>query len=92
VASFRGPNMPSYLVEVYVPRSRSEDARDSGRRARTLAEELSGQGTPVRYVRTTLVPHDETCFHFFEAASEEVVRELCRRAGIGSPRIVPAVE
>jgi hypothetical protein len=46
----------------------------------------------VRYVRTTLLPGDETCFHVFEAASEEAVAETCRRAGLGSPRIVPALE
>ena len=47
---------------------------------------------PVRYVRTTFLPDDETCFHVFEAAAEEAVREICRRAGIDSARIVPAVE
>ncbi len=50
------------------------------------------EGTPVRYVRMTYLPNDETCFHIFEAASEEAVSEACRRAGIGSGRIVPAVE
>jgi hypothetical protein len=40
----------------------------------------------------TFVPDDETCFHVFEAASAEIVSELCRRAELGSPRIVPAVE
>jgi hypothetical protein len=84
--------VPSYLVEAYVPRSRAQDARTTGERARRAAERLSRTGTPVQYVRTTFVPGDETCFHFFEAASEEAVSEVCRRAGIGSARIVPAVE
>jgi hypothetical protein len=84
--------VPSYLVEAYVPRSRARDARAVGERARAIAERLSQEGTAVRYVRTTFVPDDETCFHFFEAASAEAVGEVCRRAGIGSARIVPAVE
>ena len=46
----------------------------------------------VRYVRTTLLPGDETCFHLFEAASHEAVAEACRLAGLEAPRIVPAVE
>ena len=50
------------------------------------------QGKPVRYVRMTFLPDDETCFHIFEATSEEVVVEACRRAGIGAGRIVQAVE
>jgi hypothetical protein len=84
--------VPSYLVETYVPRSRPQDARTTARRARTVAETLARGGTPVRYVRTTFLPGDETCFHVFEAPSEDVVGEICRRAGIGSARIVPAVE
>jgi hypothetical protein len=38
------------------------------------------------------LPDDETCFLVFEAASADAVGEVCRRAGIGSARIVPAVE
>ena len=84
--------MPSYLVEAYVPHSRAHDARAAGGRAREIAERLSREGTSVRYVRMTFVPDDETCFHVFEAASEETVGEVCRRAGIDSARIVTAVE
>jgi len=50
------------------------------------------EGTPVRYVRMTFLPDDETCFHIFDAASAEPVGEACRCAGIGSGRIVHAVE
>jgi hypothetical protein len=56
------------------------------------ARQLSREGEPVRYLRTTLLPEDETCLHLFEAASEEAVAEVCRRAGLGTPRIVRAVE
>ena len=84
--------MPSYLVEAYVPRSHGQEARSTGRDASAAAGEVSREGTPVRYVRTTFLPDDETCFHVFEAASEEAVREVCVRAGLGSARIVPAVE
>lgn len=84
--------MPRYLVEAYVPRSRAEDASAVGRDARTAAKELAREGTPVRYVRTTYLPEDETCFHVFEAPSEAAVSEVCRRAGINSGRIVQALE
>jgi len=59
---------------------------------RAGAEQLSREGTPVHYVRTTSVPNDETCFHVFESAGKEAVGEVCRRAGIGSARIVQALE
>jgi hypothetical protein len=84
--------VPGYLVETYVPHSRTQDVHAAELRVRALAEELSREGTPVRHVRTTFVPGDETCFLFFQAASEEAVGELCRRAAIDSPRIVLAVE
>ena len=75
--------MPSYLVEVYVPNA--EDAR-------AAARQLRREAGPVRYVRMTFLPGDETCFHLLVADSEDAVAEACRRAGLGSPRIVPALE
>jgi hypothetical protein len=84
--------MPSYLVETYASKLRVHEARAAGRRARAAAEQLSREGARIRYVRTTFLPDDETCFHVFEAASEEAVGEVCWRAGIGAGRIAPAVE
>jgi uncharacterized protein DUF4242 len=84
--------MGRYLVEAYVPRSRASDAGAAGRDAKNAAEELAREGIHVHYVRTTFLPEDETCFHVFEAPSEEAVTEVCRRAGIGSGRIVKALE
>ena len=84
--------MPSYLVEIYVPGTQAQDARAAGQRARAAARKLSRQGVAVRYVRTTLVPGDETCFHVFEAASHDAVADACRLAGLETPRIVLAVE
>ena len=74
--------MTGFLVEVYTPA------------AAALAEirELSSVAKPARYVRSIVVPGDETCFHLFEAASAEVVLEASRRAGITPQRIVEAEE
>jgi hypothetical protein len=85
-------NMTRYLVETYVPRTHARDARTAGQRARAAARQLSRTGEPVRYVRTTLLPGDETCFHVFDAVSEDAVAEACRLACVGTPRIVRAVE
>ena len=84
--------MPRYLVETYVPQTHVQDAREAGRRAQAAARQLSREGEPVRYVRTTLLPGDETCFHVFDAPSEEAVAEACRLACVGTPRIMRAVE
>jgi hypothetical protein len=80
--------VPCYLVEAYVPRYTPRQAR----RVCAAAEQLSREGTPVQYVRTTYLPEDETCFHVFDAPSPEAVAEVGRRAGLGSARIVPVIE
>lgn len=84
--------MQNYLVETYVARMNADHARAAARRARTAARELTREGESVRYVRSTFLPGDETCFHVFEAASQDAVAEACRRAELGAPRIVPALE
>jgi hypothetical protein len=82
----------SYLVEVYLPRSRAQEARATARRARAAARALAREGVLIRYVQTTYLPDDETCFHLFEAASTDIVEEAGRRAELGRMRVVPAVE
>lgn len=84
--------MPSYLVETYVPRGRAQELQALGREIRAAIAELEGEGIVVRYVRTTLLPDDETCFHVLEAASPEAVERVCRRAGLDRTRVVAAVE
>lgn len=84
--------MPSYLVEVYMPRSHTQEARAGGQRARAAAEALTREGVPIHYVRTTFLPDDETCFHLFAAASAEIVEAASARAQLGRARIVPAIE
>jgi hypothetical protein len=84
--------VPSYLVELYLPRSRADEARAAGQRAGAAAAELSGEGVPVRYVRTTFLPDDETCFHVFVADSAQAVEAVALRAKLGHARISLAVE
>ena len=85
--------MREYLVEVYVPRNGAAAAvRAAGDRARESAEQLSVEGTAVRYVRAIFVAEDETCFYVFEADSAEAVQGAAAHAGFPSPRIVQALE
>ena len=84
--------MQSYLVEVYLPRSRGHEVGATGSRARAAAEALSREGLPIRFVRTTFLPDDETCFHLFEADSAAVVEQAVTRAELGRARVVLAVE
>jgi Protein of unknown function (DUF4242) len=80
-----------FLVELYVSRTDTVGAERGAERARLAAEELTREGTPVRYLRSIFVPEDETCFYLCEAASLEVVRETARRADLSFERIAEAV-
>jgi hypothetical protein len=84
--------MPRYLAEIYVPQTHAYDAR-LARPARSGDSTAAfAGGRTYRYVRTTLLPGDETCFYIFDAASEHALVEACRLACVGTPRIVRAVE
>ncbi len=84
--------MPTFLIEAYEPNRHGESLADIERRSRTVAAELSREGTAVRYLRSIYVPADETCFHILEGASLEAIEELARRAGLAFDRITEAVE
>ena len=79
--------MPSYLVECYVA-DRPDAVEDAVRRARLTAQ----LDADVRYLRTTVVPGDETVLHLFEAPSLEALRSATRRAALAHHRIVAASE
>ena len=81
--------MNTYLIEAYVAGGDIADLQDQ---ARATAAAMRGEGHEVRYLRSVLVRTDETCFHLFEAGSEDVVAELGRRAGLSYERIVEAEE
>lgn len=84
--------MAAFLVEAYQPRTRLKELTALVRRASVVAQAMSADGAHVRYVRTTFVPEDETCFHLFESASSEAVEDVCRRAALTFDRVTEAVE
>jgi Protein of unknown function (DUF4242) len=82
--------MGEFLVELYVSRTDGASVESNAERSRIAAEELTLEGTPVRYVRSIFVPEDETCFYLYEAASIDDVREVARRAELPLERITAA--
>lgn len=73
--------MPEYLVELY-----TVAGPDSAALARL------GDGKAVRYLRSILIPGDETCLHLVEADSAENVAKAFEQAGLRADRIVEAVD
>lgn len=84
--------MTRYLAELYLPKAGAGEVRAAAERARTAAEELTRQGTHVRYIRALFLGADETCFHLYEAGSAESVLEASRRAAIPVERVVEAID
>ena len=81
----------TYLVEHYWPGFTVEALQQCATRIRLAADEVGREGKPVRYVRSTIVPADESLLCLLEAATEELVHETYARAGIPCDRISPAI-
>jgi hypothetical protein len=77
--------VPSYLVELYSPASRAAEVRAG-------VDRLTSGGGPVRHLRATFIPTDETCFHVLEAPSLDAARQALEQAAIDYERIVEATE
>ena len=82
--------MPSYLLELYVPRTCS--VPEASAAARSVEDAARRSGLELRYVRTLFVAEDETCFHVFEAPSREILAASLERAGVREARITEAIQ
>ena len=82
-ARVASPLVTEFLVELYVSATEMEGLTHRLSCARTAAELQRAQGVPVRYVRSILVPEEETCFVFYDAPSREAAGETARLAKLG---------
>jgi hypothetical protein len=83
--------VPEFVVELYISRTDAGMVGHGADRARRAAEELSRQGTPVRYLRSIHIPEDETCFLLYQAASADAVRTAAGRAGLPFDHVAEVV-
>jgi len=83
--------MPNYCLELYLPRASASRIVEAAADAQRVAGASAGS-SDVRYLRTTYLADDETCLHFFEAASVEHVADAARRAGLATERITRSVD
>jgi hypothetical protein len=80
-----------FLVEQYLPRTDLFAAEGGVERARVAAEELTREGTPVRYLHSIFVLEDETCLSLYEAATADAVHEVARRAALRFEHVAEAL-
>lgn len=83
--------MPSYLIETYLARGNTGEHGARERRARSAADELTGEGTPVGFAGSIHVPEDEICFFVLEARSGRDAALAAQRACLDPFRVVEAI-
>jgi hypothetical protein len=84
--------VPDYCLELYLADGSRAALEEASRQARAAAESFGARGRSVRYLRSTYLPEDETCLHFFAAASGEDVAEAARQAGLTGDRITRSID
>jgi DNA-binding CsgD family transcriptional regulator len=83
--------VPSYLVETYLARDGGDDCNARWQRAAAAADELTREGTRVRFDHTIFVPEDEICFFVVDAPSSRDVVRAAERARLQPFRVVEAI-
>jgi len=82
--------MPRYMVERSLPGFTNEQLPGAAGAAKQATSEMSTEGTPIRYLRSTFVPSEQKCFCLFEGDSEADVEKAQERAGLPYDRIYAA--
>ena len=86
--SVRGDSLGSvrttahYTLEAPTPDGGWRELQAVSARARTAAEAMRREGTPVRFLRSIFVPENDACFLLYEAPTARSVREAAGRAGL----------
>lgn len=84
--------MSVYMVERDLKGISMEDLGGAQKAAIGKAEQMTAEGTDVRYIRSTFAPEDGRCMCLFEAGSEAEVKRLNDEAGLPYDRVVEALD
>ena len=80
-----------HLVELRRPEDGWHDLESFAARARSAAEQVNSDGTPVRFLRSIFIPDAETCFHLFEGTAD-AAREVAALAKLAVERLGQPIE
>lgn len=83
--------MPTYVVERHLPGFNAEQLAAAAASAKSTTAQMTQEGTPVRYLRSTFIPGEDKCFCLFEGPSANAVREANERAQLPMERVVEAI-
>jgi hypothetical protein len=80
--------MSVYMVERNLRGITEEQLAAAAGRAKSVTAEMTQQGKPVRYLRSTYLPVEQKSFCLFEGPSEDRIREANERAELPIERFV----
>jgi len=83
--------MSNFLVERYLPGVTPDQLMAAAGSAKQTTAEMTQEGTPVRYLRSTFIPGEDKCFCLFEGPSADSVKTANERAQLPYERIVEAM-
>lgn len=83
--------MAKYMAERYLPGITPDQLVAAAGAARSTAQQMEKEGTPVRYLRSTFIPGEDKCYCLFEGPSVDAVKETNDRAQLPYDRIVEAM-
>jgi hypothetical protein len=83
--------VPSYLIETFLARGAAGERQARERRAHSAAEQMTREGTRVRFEGSIHVPEDEICFFTFATPSGREAALVAQRARLEPIRVVEAV-
>jgi len=81
------PSPIEFLVEHYLPGATPRELREASSRLTEASDRAAATGEAIRYLGSTVVPAEESCFSRFEGASEAVVRRALDAAQVAYARI-----
>lgn len=67
-----------HLIELHRPEYGWGELQALSARARSAAERVNSEETPVRFLRSIFVPDVETCFHLFQGTAAAVAEAVSR--------------
>lgn len=84
--------MEVFMVERSLKGIAMQDLAAAQKSAIRTAAEMTAQGTPVRYIRSTFAPDSGRCMCLFEAEDASQLAALNKKANIPFDNIVPALD
>lgn len=84
--------MQVYMVERSLKGIPMDQLAAAQQRAIGTAQEMTAQGTPVSYIRSTFVPETGQCMCLFSAGDAEQVKRLNEKAKIPFDKVIAAMD